>query len=256
VLIMVPPSETKRPPAASGRPLVLDELSFPSLLPTRRQVADALIRTSADPDAFERLHVGPAIAPQVVRNIHLFELPAIPVLDLYTGPLHDGLDAAGWSAAACERAGDSLVVVSPLWGTLRPTDRIPPYRLNVWANLIGIDRLDHTWRAVLPDVLAQAAGDTGVVLDIRSPMDQAMGYPTGLGDRTVILKVDQGPPGNRLGDVISKRLRGAAARHLLESGADPAGPHELVDVLGDRWPVRLASPERPGRPWTIMLSID
>ena len=43
---------------------------------------------------------------------------------------------------------------------------------------------------------------------------------------------------------------------MLESGAGPADPHHLADVLGDRWPVRLESPDRPGRPWILTLSID
>lgn len=255
-MIIAPPSESKRAPAASGPPVRLETLSFPELVPTRRRIAEALIRTSASLDAFERLRVKPTLAPEVPRNVHLFELPAMPVLDVYTGPLHEGLDAAGLSDAAAERAAECLVVVSALWGALRPIDRIPPYRLSLHAWLPGIDRLDATWREVLPDVLAGAAGDAGVVVDLRSPSYRAIGMPTGLGDRTVILRVDQGRPGNRLGDVIAKHVRGEAARHLLESGTNPADPHELGDVLGDRWPVRLESPERPGKPWTMTLSIE
>lgn len=256
MLIIVPPSETKRPPAASGQPVALEDLSFSTLLPTRRRIAAALIRTSAHADAFERLRVRPTIAPEVARNTLLFELPAMPVLDVYTGPLHEGLDASRLSAAAAARAGRSLLVVSALWGALRPADRIPPYRLHVCASLIGVDRLEPTWREVLPDVLAGAAGDAGVVVDLRSPTYQAAGMPTGLGDRTVTLRVNLGPSGQRIGDVIAKRVRGEAAHHLLESGADPADPQALADVLADRWPVRLAEPERPGRPWTMTLSID
>jgi cytoplasmic iron level regulating protein YaaA (DUF328/UPF0246 family) len=148
------------------------------------------------------------------------------------------------------------VVVSGLWGVLRPADRVPPYRLPLWASLIGIDRLDATWRAVLPATLAEAAGSAGVVVDIRSPGYQSFGMPAGLGDRTVSIRVAQGPPGLRIGEVFTKRLRGAAARYLLESGADPADPHALADVLADRWPVRLEAPERPGKHWTMTLSID
>ena len=222
----------------------------------RRRIADALVETSSDLDAFERLRVRPSLAPEVVRNALLFELPAVPVLDMYTGPVHEGLDASRWSEAAARRAGDCLVVVSALWGALRPADRIPPYRLNLHSRLIGISRLDATWREVLPYALAEAAGDSGVIVDVRSPGYQATGMPAGLGDRTVSIRVDHGPRGNRIGEVITKRVRGAAASHLLESGTDPMDPDSLADVLADRWPVRLSSPERPGKPWMLTLSID
>jgi cytoplasmic iron level regulating protein YaaA (DUF328/UPF0246 family) len=148
------------------------------------------------------------------------------------------------------------VVASALWGALRPADRIPPYRLHICARLIGMDRLEPTWREVLPEVLADAAGADGVVVDFRSPTYQAAGMPASLGDRTVTLRVEQGPSGHRIGDVIAKRVRGEAARHLLESGADPADAQALADAFADRWPVRLDSPERPGKPWTMTLSID
>ena len=253
MLIVVPPSESKRPPASAGRPVDIEGLSFPELTPTRREIVGALIRTSAGLDAFQRLQVRPTLAREVALNTHLLELPAVPVLDLYTGPLHEGFDAARLSRPAAARAQGAVVIASALWGALRPSDRIPPYRMHICAHLRGMERVADAWREVLPGVLADAAGD-GFVIDLRSPVYQAAGTPRGMGDRTAVLRVDQGPLGHRIGDVVAKRVRGEAARHLLESGVDPVDIEELSDSLSARWPVRVSEPERPGKPWTLTLT--
>jgi cytoplasmic iron level regulating protein YaaA (DUF328/UPF0246 family) len=255
MLILVPPSESKRPPLESGPPVDFAALSFPELTPTRRRIAEALIETSRRADAFDRLHVRPTMAHVVAQNTWLLELPAMPVLDVYTGPLHVGLDARRLSQDADDRAQRSLVVLSALWGALRPSDRIPPYRLRLWADLVGIDRLDTTWRAVLPAVLRDAAG-AGIVLDLRSPEFQQAGRPRGLADRTVVIRAITGVRGAHIGDVIAKRTRGEVARHLLESGAEPAELAELAEIIDTRWPVAIDPPELPGRPWTMTLTVD
>ena len=255
MLIVVPPSETKAPWAEEGPPVDLEALSFPELTSRRREVATALIATCGRPDAFERLYVRHSMVHDVAMNTHVLELPARPVHEVYTGPLHGGLDVAGLSAEAATRAQRALVFVSPLWGALRPADRIPRYRLHLHSYLVGIDRLHQLWRAALPNVLAEAAGAGGLVVDLRSEVYQAMGLPADRLDRVVALRVDQGPSGARVGDVIAKRVRGEAAHALLESGADPADPEALADVLADRWPVRLEGPNRRGAPLSTILSV-
>jgi len=256
VLIIVPPSESKRLALGHGRPVDLDALSFPELTAVRTQVLDALIATSTRPDAAKRLQVGPSVAALVTQNASVRELPALPVLEIYSGPLHAGLDAESLSGAAMARAGQALVVASPLWGLLRPVDRIPAYRLHICSRLIGMDWLKPTWRPVLGPTLAQAAGPDGIVVDLRSPNYQAMGMPTGLGERIVNLHVGLGSGAGFIGDVVAKRVRGEAARLLLESGEAPADPDAVGRILAERWPVHIREPERPGKPWTLDLTAN
>jgi cytoplasmic iron level regulating protein YaaA (DUF328/UPF0246 family) len=255
VLIVVPPSETKAPSPEDGPPVDLAGLSFPELTSRRREVASALIATSRRPDAFERLYVRHSMVHDVAMNAHVLDLPTRPVHEVYTGPLHEGLDFAGLSDAAAARARQGVVFVSPLWGALRPRDRIPRYRLHLNAYLAGMGRLHQAWRSVLPATLADASLADELVVDLRSSVYQAMGLPAGSLDRVVVLGVDQGPRGARVGDVIAKRVRGEAAHFLLECGAEPRDPEELAHVLADRWAVRVRAPDRRTDPWSMTLTV-
>ncbi|HEX5015252.1 MAG TPA: peroxide stress protein YaaA [Candidatus Limnocylindrales bacterium] len=256
MLIIVPPSESKRPALPSGDPVDLSALSFPELTPIREQVIDALIATSARGDAFQRLRLRPSMAGDVARNTRLLELPAIPAEDLYIGPLHEALDASRLTPPARERGANSVVIVSSLWGALRLSDRVPPYRLILWASLIGMDRLEPLWRTKLPDLLGRLAGPTGIVLDLRSGPYTAVGMPAGAEERSVALRINYASPeGGRIGDVIAKRVRGEAAHYLLESGTEPADPDALADVFSDRWPVELQPPSSRRGTWELTLSL-
>jgi cytoplasmic iron level regulating protein YaaA (DUF328/UPF0246 family) len=183
--------------------------------------------------------------------------PARSAVETYAGPLYDGLDAGSWSPHAQKRAARHLVIVSALWGTVRPADRIPAYRLNVCARLVGMDRLEPAWRTLLRPILLDAAGRHGPVLDLRSRAYQAVGRPTGLDDQTVTLRIRPAPGGPaHIGDVIAKRVRGEAASHLLSSVADPEDPLDIADLLATRWSLEVDPPAGRNRTWTIALQSD
>jgi cytoplasmic iron level regulating protein YaaA (DUF328/UPF0246 family) len=144
--------------------------------------------------------------------------------------------------------------VSALWGALRPADRIPPYRLHVCARLVGMERLEPAWRTLLLPILTDAAARRGPVVDLRSRVYQAVGRPTGLDDQTVTLRIRPSPGGPaHIGDVIAKRVRGAAASHLVASEADPDDPLDIADLLATRWSLEVDPPAARNRTWTITL---
>ena len=134
MLILLPPSETKtgRSRGTSADP---ERVSFPELAATRAEVAATLALISASPDAPELLGVSANLHADIAHNTRLGSAPAVPVADLYTGVLYDALDLPSMDTAARRRANRWIVVVSALFGAVRPTDKVPPYRLSMSVNL-------------------------------------------------------------------------------------------------------------------------
>jgi len=247
VLVLLPPSEGKAV-GSRGRPLDLGDLSFPELTPTRERVLDALVAASARPDALEVLGAPRGAADRVAANVDLRSAPTLRAADLYTGVLYDALDLASLDAAGKRRAARRLVVVSALFGALRPGDRVPSYRLSMDVDLPGVGPLAAAWRPALDEVLPAAAG-RGTVVDLRSSTYVAAWRPQGeLAERTVAVHVVRDGPGGRTAvSHMAKHTRGLVARHLLSTGADPRSAHDLVDALAPTFAASIDEP-RPGRP--------
>ena len=247
MLILLPPSEGKAT-GGRGRPLSLDALSFPELNGTRKAVIDALVTVSGRPDALDLLHAPQGAAAQVAANVNLRRAPTRRVDALYTGVLYDALDLGSLGPEARRRATRRVVVVSSLFGALRPGDRVPPYRLSMDVDLPGIGKLASAWQGPLDAVLGPATGRR-LVVDLRSSTYVAAWRPSGaLAERTVGVHVVREEAGRR--SVVShmaKHTRGLVARHLLDAGIDPRTPEALADALGERFRVALDAP-RPGRP--------
>lgn len=246
MLILLPPSESKtgRP---RGKPLEVGSLSFPALAPAREQVLSALAEVSAREDAHEVLGVSPNLVEEVARNTALATAPAPPASHVYSGVLYDALDLASLSPGAKRRANRWLVVVSALFGAVRPKDRIPPYRLSMAVNLPGVGPLARHWREPLDAELTAAAG-RGLVVDCRSSTYAAAWQPTGdVARRWVHVRI----PG---ATHMAKHTRGLVARHLLEVDREPKTPAALAAALEPAFEVTLTEPTTVGRPWVLDAS--
>ena len=243
MLILLPPSESKTG-RAHGKPADPKLVSFPELSSTRAAVATALAGVSAHPDAPRLLGVSANLRADIAHNIHLESAPAVPVADLYTGVLYAALDLPSMDCATRRRANRWLVVISALYGAVRPADKIPRYRLSMGVNLAELGPLASVWRAPLAAVLPIAAG-RGVIVDCRSGTYAAAWVPQ---DELAAHWVQVRVPGDTH---LAKHIRGLVARHLCESGVHPRTAKALEQVVAQRFETTLTKPVRPGKAWTI-----
>ena len=253
MLVLLPPSESKAS-IRRGKPVDLESLSFPALTKTRRDVLDALMQVSAEPDGPQRLGVPPTLADLVARNVCIEDVPTAAAEAVYTGVLYDALGLVDLDAASRRRARAWIVIVSALFGAVRLADRIPPYRLNMCGRLPGLPHLPELWRRELGAVLPEAAR-RGVIVDCRSAEYATAWRPAGeLAERTVVVKVVRDRDGAR--SAVShnaKHTRGLVVRRIVTQGIDARHPVALAEALAPAFDVELDPPPRPGRSWEMRV---
>ncbi|WP_256842526.1 YaaA family protein [Ornithinimicrobium cryptoxanthini] len=243
VLILLPPSESKTG-RSRGRTLDLERLSLPGLTAARAALLGPVAETSARPDAASLLGVSPNLTEEISRNTRLTTAPSVPVAELYTGVLYDAVDLASLDPAARRRATRRILVISALFGALRLTDRVPPYRLSMAVNVPGVGTLAGHWRQPLALELPEQVG-RGVVIDCRSSTYAAAWVPQGdLARRWVQIRV----PG---ATHMAKHTRGLVTRALCVADADPRSVAGLADLLGQDFRVELHEPASATKPWVL-----
>ncbi|WP_436519724.1 peroxide stress protein YaaA [Actinoplanes sp. HUAS TT8] len=255
MLILLPPSEGKTP-AATGEPVDLDDLWLPELGAARKRVLTKLVamcrRGSARSvaDSLSVLGLSEGQRGEIARNAGLFEAPAAPAVEVYTGVLYEALGAGTLDDAARKRLFDSAVVFSGLWGVVRLGDRIPAYRCSVGVTLPSpVGGVTAYWKKGLRKAL-DLATDGGPVLDLRSGAYAAMWAAPVQSAALRVLheRVVGGVAKRSVVSHFNKATKGRLVRALAVEGAAPASVDELVTVMRD---LKFTVEERPapeGRP--------
>ncbi|MFI7428883.1 peroxide stress protein YaaA [Micromonospora sp. NPDC049836] len=255
VLILLPPSEGKAE-AGAGRRLDLSRLALPELTPARDEVLTALVALCAGPDeaaARAALGLSEGQRGDLRRNARLRQAATAPAAKIYTGVLYEALDLASLPPTADRLARRSVLISSGLWGAVRLTDRIPPYRCPIGAKLPGVGALSAYWRRALAPAMAAAAG-AGPVLDLRSGAYAATWTPRGaLAERTVTVRVlheraVDGVPARSVVSHFNKATKGRLVRDLLTAGARPRTAAALVGALRELKYQVEEQPPVAGRP--------
>jgi cytoplasmic iron level regulating protein YaaA (DUF328/UPF0246 family) len=248
VLVLLPPSETKRDGGAGG-PLDFSVLAYPKLNPKRRMLVRALRALARDPVAsVTALKLGGTQLAEVTRNRAITTSATMPVIDRYTGVLYDALDAPTLGIAEREFAARHVIVHSALFGPVSAGDPVPAYRLSHDSRLPGLLLKAHWADAVR----AALAPTEGVVLDLRSEAYVALGAAPA-GPQSVFLRVvaDVGGGRRRALNHFNKKSKGEFTRALVQQGEDFATVESLCD-----WAESAAFRLRPGAPGELELVVQ
>ena len=247
MLILLPPSETKRPGGA-GAPLDTATLALPRLGPERAVVIDALVELSSDEQAaMKALKLSERQRGEVAVNAALRTAPTMPVVDRYTGVLFDALDAGSLDPQARTWLGAHVLIHSAPFGPVSALDAIPAYRLAAAGRLPGLPPLKRVWAAAVSAALAEQ--HPPFVLDLRSEAYAALGPVPPAAAGAYVRVVAQGPGGIvRALNHFNKRAKGELVRLLATSRPEVTSPEELSD-----WAAAVGLQVRPGAPGELEL---
>lgn len=178
-----------------------------------------------------------------------------PALFAYAGAVYNGIDALTLPSHAITRAKESLRIVSGLYGLLRPTDEIFPYRLEMALTLPGNTHggpehhdtlsLQQFWARQLKGLFAK--GETVVNL-CSSEYTRVFDFR---GLRVITPRFEDFIGGKyKVVSYHAKRARGMFARHLLlhtVTGTDEELHESCIRFHGDSYCYEpaLSSPESP-----------
>ncbi|MEO5920712.1 MAG: peroxide stress protein YaaA [Pseudolysinimonas sp.] len=218
MLILLPPSETKRTGGDDDTRLDYGALSWPQLTAQRRKAVDGVRRLSRNLGAATgALRLGGTQAAEVARNRVVLTSPILPAIDRYEGVLYEGLDAATLTAEQRAFAGRHVAIASAAFGLTGALDPIPAYRLSHDSRLPGLS-LTRLWRAPLAALLAATGG---LLIDLRSEAYANLGPIPDRDDAVFVRVVSEDATGRRRAlNHFNKKGKGEFVRRILESGVD------------------------------------
>ncbi len=233
MLILLPPSEGKTAPAR-GPKLAPGSLGYLGLKAARQSVFDAVIALcEGEPaKAAKVLGIGPQQRDLIVANAALRSAPAAPAIEVYTGVLFEALDFASLPAAVRKRADSRVAIASALFGLLRPSDKIPAYRLSGDTTLPGLGTLASVWKEAVQSELSSTRGP---ILDLRSSAYVKLGpVPDGAAQRAFVGRVLLERDDKR--SVVShfnKATKGRLTRAVLQQSTVPKSIDDVPGFLTD-----------------------
>jgi cytoplasmic iron level regulating protein YaaA (DUF328/UPF0246 family) len=214
MLILLPPSEKKKSATGSEK-FDLSSLAFAA------ELSDTRIQATAN---------------QITSQTS-------PAIEIYDGVLYQGLNWKTLSATEQKRANSKVLIVSAVFGLVKPLDQIFSYKEKIDNKL---------WRDSIAQIAAKFSDE--LIIDCRSSTYKGV-WPINPAN-TIEVRVFQVVVGER--NVIthmSKKYRGELTRHLLTQATDPITPAEVQRMAAQLFECEL-HPPADAQPWALDLLIS
>ena len=185
----------------------------------------ALLRAKSAADVAALMDLSPALAELNVQRYHAWQPEATPANSkpavlAFDGDVYDGLNARTLATADLAWAQDHLVLLSGLYGVLRPLDKLQPYRLEMGtalANPRGRDLYAWWGDTVAEHLNARLEGQRArVVVNLASQEYARVALRPGLQARVVECVFEDWKDGRyKVISFFAKRARGLMTRYAV-----------------------------------------
>lgn len=168
-----------------------------------------------------------------------------PAILAFDGDVYDGLHARSLSAEALQWAQDRLVLLSGLYGVLRPMDRLQPYRLEMGTSLKlrRAHNLYQYWGDTIADHL-NARGDE-VIVNLASVEYASAALRPALKARVVECAFEDWKDDRyKIISFFAKKARGMMARWAIDRRVDAPDALDGFDDGGYEFDREASTPER------------
>jgi len=172
-----------------------------------------------------------------------------PAVLAFDGDVYDGLQARSLKVADLAWAQQHLVILSGLYGALRPLDRVWPYRLEMGTALRtkrGKDLYAYWGDRVAEHLNERQAGEAApVIVNLASIEYGRAALRKALRARVVDCAFEDWKGGGyKVISFFAKKARGLMARHLIEQRAASPQAMASFSAAGYAWDRGASDPDR------------
>lgn len=214
------------------------QVSTPVLAKKTAELVE-LMKASTSQDLAALMHLSPTLAKLNYQRYQEFcsdNPQAWPAVFLFQGDVYQSLKAASWEKETLEFSQEHLLILSGLYGLLKPLDLIQPYRLEMgtmlanscgknlysfWQNIITLELQNRLALQTRPVLVNLASAEYFKVVDADS-----LEFPI-----VTINFMEEKQGQRKMIGIHAKKARGAMASFIMQNRMDNLSDLQQFDLL-------------------------